>query len=190
MARMATNKIKFSMSIEKINFTFEGDYEKGQVLQQGISNAVSGLAHLQSQAMGAEAPRKMIEGTVVDPKPSKRGRRRRSSTTGTDGTQPADGANGDTNGQADASDVPRRSAGTGTSPLTRLVDLRKSGFFADPREMSGILDELHSRGYSSIKGNDISSPLMRLVQKLVLSRQKNAAGKWVYSDGVNVEPPK
>jgi hypothetical protein len=189
--RMATNKIKFSMSIEKINFTFEGDYEKGQAIQQGISNAVSGLAHLQSQAMGAEPPRKLIEGTVVDSKPSRRNRRRRSSTAAADGTQPAEGTNGDIDAEADAGgDSPRRSAGTGTSPLTRLVDLRKAGFFAEPRELGAILHELHNRGYSSIKGNDVSSPLMRLVQKEVLRRQKNPAGKWLYTAGVNEEPPK
>src|SRR5438045_2312289 len=50
-ARMAINKIKFKMSIEKLVFDYEGDFEKGQVLQQGISQAITGLANLQNRAM-------------------------------------------------------------------------------------------------------------------------------------------
>ena len=48
---MASNRIKFEMMLEKLTFKFEGDYEKGEQLQQGITRTFGDLARLQHQAL-------------------------------------------------------------------------------------------------------------------------------------------
>jgi hypothetical protein len=75
----------------------------------------------------------------------------------------------------------RRSSGA--SPTALLIGLRTEGFFGEKREISAIVDELHKKGYGSMKSSDISGKLGQLVRKEVLKREKNEGGNWVYEAG-------
>jgi hypothetical protein len=188
---MASNKIKFKMSIKEVTFEFEGDYEQGRAIQQGISQTMTGLSNLQSRAMGiadANPDRKQIEGRVVDPpaKPHKRKKRKTAgATTGEEGDGNTD--NGDGQG-AEGDATPRRSGGP--SPTALLIELRKSGFFAQKRTMSDILTELQKKGHTRVGNNAISGPLAKLATKDVLRRDHNETGNWVYENGTKEEPNK
>jgi hypothetical protein len=48
---MASQKIKFKMSIEKLAFEFEGDVETGQRIQSEIKKTITNLAHTQERLL-------------------------------------------------------------------------------------------------------------------------------------------
>ena len=186
---MATNKVKFEMSIEKLTFKFEGDYEQGKVLQQGINQTMAGLAGLQGKAMGLEdQSRKMIEAKVTDASPPSRSRKKRRATRPevVDPTV-ASGEASDAGEPADEGAEPRRN--TGVSPKAVVMDLRRTGYFETPRTSGEIKDELHRRGFSSMRPTDLTSPLGSLTRQEVLRRDKDEQrNQWVYSNGTKNEP--
>lgn len=173
---MATNKVKFEMMLEKLTFKFEGDYEKGQQLQQGITRTFGDFARLQHQASGADYPNdlKSATATVVETRTARR-RRRRSAATG-DEASPADG-------EANGESVPRKSSGISVKQL--LLDLKAQGFFAEPRMNSQVVAELNKKGYTHIRDNHLTSPLKRLCTAEVLRREQNSEGVWTYLTGPN-----
>ena len=190
---MATNKIKFKMSIEKVTVEFEGDYEHGRALQQGINRTVSGLADLQNRAMGMEDQNpnpKLIEQTKTSDSapPGRRrrgGGRRKSAAANGDGSTPETEASGDSEANGDTE---RRSSGV--SPTGLLVELRKGGFFSEKARTSGdVLAELHRKGYSMLRANDLTYALRALTQKDVLRRDHDdQQNQWVYAAGTHDEP--
>jgi hypothetical protein len=181
---MSTQKIKFSVAIEKLTLNYEGDVERGEALQRGFNQTLANLANLQNQAMGLDAgvpPRKQIESTSTNPAtpPARRRRRRRSA-----GASDADVLDGqaDAGTEDDGASPDRRS--TGAEPTARLVELKRSGYFAQPRTAGDVVEELHRTGFSSIRGSDLTSPFLRLVQKQVLQRERDTHKKqWVYTNG-------
>lgn len=180
---MPTNKVEFEMSIKEISFKFKGDYEQGQKLQKGISDAVIGLSKLQNSAMSIEdqaEAAKPVAGTVVEPVRTKRRSRKRGTGGGDAGTA-ENGAEGDVGQESGTS-----RGGTGTSPTKLVIELRKSGFFSTKRKAAEVQTELNTKGHTRIGPQDLTSPLISLCKKDVLKRSKDEAGVWVYEDGANV----
>src|SRR4051812_4311676 len=120
---MATNKVKFKMSLKEVTFEFEGDYEQGRALQQGINQTMAGLANLQGRAIGLEDQnRKLIESRPVEPTIPARRRRKRRLTNGDGVDDAVESNNPDDAPVARNGDEPRRS--TGVSPTARVIELR------------------------------------------------------------------
>jgi len=174
---MATNKVKFEMTLKELTFKFEGDYEKGTQLQQGISRTLGDFARLQNQASGTDDPRdaKPVSATVVDGKTARRRRRRPSPASGAEGASDGDGEGGE-NGQ-------RKSSGISIKQL--LLDLKAQQFFQQPHTNSQVVAELNRKGHTHIRDNHLTSPLKRLCTADILRREQNAEGVWTYLDGPN-----
>jgi hypothetical protein len=51
---MATQKIKFKMSIKELSFDFEGDVETGQRIQNEIKKTLTAIAHTQEKLLPAD----------------------------------------------------------------------------------------------------------------------------------------
>ena len=174
---MATNKVKFSMTLEKLSFTFEGDSDKGQQIQQGISRTLGDLAKLQHQASGSEYPpeQKQITGSVIETKPLKRRRSRKSAAPGGAEAEPSEGeASADETGS-------RRTSGVSIKQL--VLDLKKQGFFGQPRTTVQLRDEVNTKGHTHVRDNHLTAPLKRLCIAEILKRTQNENGVWQYQDG-------
>ena len=177
---MPTNKVEFEMSIKEISFKFKGDYELGQKLQKGISDAVDGIAKLQNSAMSIEdASAKPVTGSVVELFRTKRRTRKRPAGAA-EGTGESNPENGETTQAAGAT-----RGGTGTSPTKLMLELRKSGFFSVKRKAAEVQAELNTKGHTRIGPQDLTSPLISLCKKDVLKRSKNESDVWVYENGSN-----
>jgi len=172
---MATNKVKFEMTLKELTFKFEGDYEKGAQLQQGISRTLGDFARLQNQASGTDDPQeaKPVTATVLDGKTPRRRRRR---TVSADGGEGATDENGSEGGS-------RKSSGISARQL--LLDLKAQQFFQQPRTNSQVVAELNRRGHTHIRDNHLTSPLKRLCTADILRREQNTEGVWTYLDGQN-----
>lgn len=161
------------MMLEKLTFKFEGDYEKGHQLQQGITRTFGELTKLQHQASGAEYPQeKPANALLVAPRTVRRRRRR---AVGADGGEIDD--NGEQNGDSSA----RKTSGVSTKQL--LLDLKTQGFFAEPRTNNQVVAELNKKGHTHIRDNHLTSPLKRLCTAEILKREQNAQGVWTYLNG-------
>jgi hypothetical protein len=182
---MAANKIKFKMSVEKIQFEFEGDYEQGRAMQQGITQTLTNLSNLQNRVLGAEAAPKQITSNVVDP-PRPRRRKRRTIGDGAAAAENGNG-NGSTGGEGEDGDGERRSRGV--SPTAVVLEIRKAGFFAEPRTSGEVLTECHRRGFSNLRASDLTSPLGSLTRQDVLRRDNDPTrNQWAYTNGTKDEP--
>jgi len=193
---MASNKVKFKMMIKEIAFEFEGDYEQGRQLQQGINNTMQGLANLQNRSMGLPEPASIAQTKLIDSRsvePVRRRRKKRTpsvnpnegveSTTETSDNMMPD-SDAETNISSAGSEMPPR-RNSGVSPKTLLINLRKSGFFGQKRAIGEIVNKLHTDGYPMMEQSGISSTLISLCRSQVLAREKNEAKKWVYAQGPN-----
>ena len=62
---MVTQKTKFSISIEKLEIKFEGTQERGQQIQQGVTNALGSLLNTQAHLLSTrEEPIEVVPETV------------------------------------------------------------------------------------------------------------------------------
>ncbi len=180
---MATNKIKFEMTLKELTFKFEGDYEQGQRLQVGINKTLTDLGKLQGAAAGFEDAKevKVIETSTVLPKSSRR-RRRKSESPESAGENGIGATEQPTSENGNGGQGERRSSGV--SPTQLLLGLRKTGYFSQSRTSGQVVTELNRQGHTSIKDSDLTSTFVRLCQRQVLSRDKDAEGKvWVYQAG-------
>ena len=170
------------MTLKELTFKFEGDYEQGQRLQQGINKTLGDLGRLQGIAAGHDEV-KVIEAPPLATTRTSRRRKRKSEPS--DG-KPSDSESGDQENLQQNNLPERRSSGV--SPTKLLINLRKAGFFSDPKTSGQIVSELNRSGHTSIKDSDLSAPLLRLCQRNILSRDKpNGAKNWMYGAGVNDE---
>ncbi len=179
---MATNKIKFEMTLKELTFKFEGDYEQGQRLQLGINKTLGDLGRLQGIAAGHEEAKVIEAPPLATPRTSRRRKRKPEAADG----KPVDSESGNQEipQQNNASD--RRTSGV--SPTKLLIKLRKNGFFSEPKTSGQLVSELNRSGHTSIKDSDLSAPLLRLCQRNILSRDKpNGVKIWMYGAGVNDE---
>lgn len=175
---MANNKIKFEMTLKELTFKFEGDYEQGQRLQMGVNKTLSDLGRLQSIAAGHEEP-KVIEAQPVVPARTSRRRKRKLDS--------ADGAPDNLENNTQENPKPNNSSdrrSLGVSPTQLLTSLRKEGFFSQPKSSSQIVSELNRTGHTAVKDSDLTSPLLRLCTRKILSRDKpNGSKIWMYQAG-------
>jgi len=172
---MASNKIKFEMTLEKLAFKFEGDYEQGQKIQTGISRALGDIASLQSNAMGAKSPALIDVSTSSAPSRRKRKKRAQNGESEGDASVVENGA------ESDGEQSERRSAGE--SPTLLLTNLKKSGFFQEGKTAAQILNHLGTKGHTSVRGSDLTSPLLKLCQRDILTRSKPDDKTWHYANG-------
>jgi hypothetical protein len=173
---MASNKIKFEMTLKDLSFKFEGDYEQGQRIQTGITRALSDIANIQSNAMGAK-PAALIDLQPANVPPSRR-KRKRKQDGDAEADSPADG-NGDSESHGGGSQ--RRSSTE--APTQLLLGLRKAGFFETARTASHILGHLATKGHTGLGHSDLTSPLSKLCQRDVLVRSKPDHKTWHYANG-------
>jgi hypothetical protein len=171
---MASNKVKFEMSLEKLSFKFEGDYEKGQHLQQGISRTFGDLAKLQHQASGADYPgeTKLLEAAVTERRPV-RHRRRRTVAESEHGAA----TDNDDSGEPG----PRKSSGVSIKEL--VLALKGQQFFETARTNAQVTAELNKKGHTHVRENHLTSTLKRLCTSDILKRDQNSEGIWVYVNG-------
>ena len=64
------------------------------------------------------------------------------------------------------------------SILDLLIELKREGFFRQPRYLRDIVDKLASRGYH-YQPSSLTEPLRRAVRNRILGRIKKK-GKWAY----------
>jgi hypothetical protein len=166
---MATNKMKFEVSLKELTFKFEGDFEQGQRIQTGISKALGDIAKLQDTAVGIQEP-KQIQGPVINV-PRRKARKRRADENGEGGTK---------GGENGVESEERRS--TGTSGTTLLQTIRTEGFFNNPQTTKQIVSHLVTNGHTSVRTTDLTKPLLKMVQQKELKRGKNGEGVWEYSN--------
>ena len=175
---MATHKVKFEMSVEKLTFKFEGDVEHGQRIQLGITKALGDLSSLQNGAMGL--PSSSPDAKVIDipqlPSGGK-SRRRKRRPQGENGAEGGDGDGISESGQ----ESPRKSSGT--SPMQLLLELRKENFFEGGKSANDIVAHLATKGHTKMTTSTFTAQLQQLCKKSVLMRTKNSEDVWVYTPG-------
>jgi hypothetical protein len=179
---MASNKIKFEMTLKELNFKFEGDYEQGQRIQSGITRALGDIANIQNNAMGAKPPA-LIDLPPANTPSTRRKRRRKTQ----DGAEEGDPASPQGDGELGLSEEPTQRRSNSESPTLLLMNLRKTGFFETPKSASQILDHLTTKGHTSIAHSDLTSPLTKLCQRDVLVRNKPDGKSWHYGNGAKDE---
>jgi hypothetical protein len=172
---MATNKMKFEISIKELTFKFEGDFEQGQRIQTGISRALGDISRLQDTATGLQEPTKQIQGPVIDV-PKRKYKKRRAATA--DAETPNEGAEGEAQGQAEESGERRT---TGTSFKELLQSLKQDGFFNTPQTTKQMVQHFSASGHTSVKTTDLTAPLARMTRGKELKRVKNEDDVWAYS---------
>lgn len=167
---MATNKMKFEISLKELTFKFEGDFEQGQRIQTGISRALGDITKLQDAATGIQEPRQ-IQGPVINV-PRRKSRKRRAEANGEATT------GSDEDGAEEAEE--RRS--TGTSGTGLLQTLRVEGFFGNPQTTKKIVSHLATTGHTSIRTSDLTKPLLKMLQRKELKRAYDTNHVWEYSN--------
>lgn len=153
---MSSQKIKFSMSVKELSFTFEGDVDTGQRIQAGIVRTLSNLTKQQERLLPGfeEEPVPLLATPVEENASPKKSR------------------------------SPRKSRPKGTSPRALIVALRSEGYFDQKRDAGLVQGELEKRG-RKFTANAISPALLALTQKDILTREKNGDGVYEYIKGPN-----
>lgn len=67
-----------------------------------------------------------------------------------------------------------------TGPTTILSNLIEEGFFSKRQTINNIIDHVKIQKATSLKANEISTPLGRLVRDGKLKREKNSDGQYEY----------
>jgi hypothetical protein len=178
---MASQKMKFEMSIEKLSFKFEGDFEQGQRIQNGISKALGEIASLQSGAVGL--PATQAEARVVESPAAASTPRHRRKRKGVASTEESSDETIGTSGEDDAAAAARRPSGA--SPKKLLMELRHDSFFDSGKKYGEIIAEINRRGHTKILPTSLPAALATLAQDKVLNRNKSAEGVWVYTSRPN-----
>jgi hypothetical protein len=155
---MATQKIKFKMSVKELSFEFEGDIETGQRIQNDIRKSLAALTHSPTAVLPADQD--VIESEFA----------------------PAleNGKPAPDNGKVIK---PRRTRrGKANSPRTLIAGLRRSGFFTQKRDLNAIRDELARSGHN-FKPNELSAAVIPLCKKGILKRDQGENGNYEYVQG-------
>ena len=179
---MASNKIKFEMTLKELNFKFEGDYEQGQRIQSGITRALGDIANIQNTASGTKPPA-LIDLPPANATPTRWKKRRKTQDGAAEGDPTAVDGNGDLN----LAEEPTQRRSNSESPTHLLINLRKTGFFESAKSASQILDHLTTKGHTSLAHSDLTSPLLKLCQRDVLVRSKPDGKSWHYGNGAKDE---
>jgi hypothetical protein len=152
---------RFKMTIKELSFEIEGDDESVQNVQNGLKQTLNSITHLPEQVLDAPTPaeRRGVE-TVVDVRPK---------------AALSDGVRNGTKS-------PRLRRNKSDSPQALILELISGDFFMQKRNMGEIRAELARMGHN-FEPNEISSPLVRLTQRKILSRERNSENEWVYEKG-------
>jgi hypothetical protein len=164
---MASQKVKWKLSIKEIYAEFEGSREDAQQLQHGVQQALGNLIGTQARLLAPPGPGggQVIEAQVEQ-------------TPATEGNgQKTIGS--DSNGQKQAK--PRR-ARSGLSIVTLLRGLNKEHYFSEPRSGAEVEAYLKDKKGHSVRNAALLTQLQRLVTKGELHRDKNADDTYIYKD--------
>jgi len=178
---MASNKVKFKVSIKELVFEYEGDNERAQVLQGRITETLGSLAAAQADAIDITPARQLPAAPQVVIPPKRRRRARKSSVNG-DGSVSAT-SDVEAGVEVPSEDkAPRKRRARGTSYRGQVIGLMNEGFFKSKRTGEEVRDELIRRGHN-FPLNRINEALLSLTQKQKLSRAVNAHSVWEYENG-------
>lgn len=171
---MATDRVEFSFSIEKMTFSFKGDRETGQGMQRSIERSIGSLVDAQSRVIGVEDVTDPPPAALPAPpvRPARRRRRSTAASTAGNGASPA---------QEGEQQEPRQRRAPRSGPsLSSLVDaLIGEGYFTSERATADVRQALVTKGFN-FKANSVAMTLLNATRKEKLTRRENEQGDFLY----------
>ncbi|SRR6266404_1970203 len=175
---MAGNKIKFKVSIKELVFEFEGDQERGHILQGRITDTLKSLASAQSDVIDITPSRQLA---AVPPQVirTRRRSRARKPSPSMDQSQ----SNGDISSDDTLDGKPaKKRRPRGSSYRGQVIFLLNEGYFKIKRTSDEVYTELDRRGHN-FPLYRIEESLLKLTKDKKLSRSMNADNTWEYESG-------
>ena len=181
---MASRRIEFELTIEKLSFKFKGDQQTAERIQGTMNSMLAAVTDAQDAMTDPEENTTKLLTTIPAPDISARGAsRRRGRNKNNSSAKTSTDASGGGDVSEDASGKsprPRRAKSVSAQDL--IVTLGKEGFFTQHRTAAEVQIALSKKGHN-FEGRQLGTPLLRLTQKDFLSRDKNEEDVWAYIKG-------